>query len=125
LACIRYAIETFGTTGRGKVIEDGECSHYMMEFDREHVPLRMKGARQLLTCIDKNFSTLAFCKRWLDRIGEKRCERLVFVCAVVCVCACVRVCACLRALIALFVCCCGCLFFLAQMHLFVGQLHGL
>ena len=24
-----YAIETFGTTGRGWVVEDGECSHYM------------------------------------------------------------------------------------------------
>ena len=24
-----YAIETFGTTGRGWVVEEGECSHYM------------------------------------------------------------------------------------------------
>ena len=24
-----YAIETFGTTGRGIVVEDMECSHYM------------------------------------------------------------------------------------------------
>jgi len=24
-----YAIETFGTTGRGWVVEDLECSHYM------------------------------------------------------------------------------------------------
>lgn len=27
-----YAIETFGSTGRGVVIEDGDCSHYMKVF---------------------------------------------------------------------------------------------
>ena len=27
-----YAIETFGTTGKGYVREDGECSHYMKDF---------------------------------------------------------------------------------------------
>merc|ERR1712157_713815 len=39
-----YAIETFGSTGRGHVVEDLECSHY-----------------------NKNFGTLAFCRRWLER----------------------------------------------------------
>lgn len=24
-----YAIETFGSTGRGQVREEGDCSHYM------------------------------------------------------------------------------------------------
>ena len=28
-----YAIETFGSTGKGHVHEDMECSHYMKEFD--------------------------------------------------------------------------------------------
>jgi methionyl aminopeptidase len=28
-----YAIETFGSTGKGIVHEDGECSHYMRNFD--------------------------------------------------------------------------------------------
>lgn len=27
-----YAIETFGTTGKGYVNEDMECSHYMKEY---------------------------------------------------------------------------------------------
>ena len=27
-----YAIETFGSTGKGYVNEDGECSHYMKDF---------------------------------------------------------------------------------------------
>ena len=35
-----YAIETFGSTGRGYVHDDMECSHYMKNFDVGHVPLR-------------------------------------------------------------------------------------
>ncbi len=35
-----FAIETFGTTGRGKLIEQGECSHYARKVDAPHVPLR-------------------------------------------------------------------------------------
>ena len=35
-----FAIETFGSTGRGEVHEDMECSHYMKNFDAGHVPLR-------------------------------------------------------------------------------------
>ena len=30
-----YAIETFGSTGKGYVWEEGDCSHYMRDFDRE------------------------------------------------------------------------------------------
>jgi methionyl aminopeptidase len=33
-----YAIETFGSTGKGVVHEDLECSHYMKNFDAGHVP---------------------------------------------------------------------------------------
>mmetsp|Transcript_21047 Transcript_21047/g.2812 ORF Transcript_21047/g.2812 Transcript_21047/m.2812 type:complete len:90 (-) Transcript_21047:275-544(-) len=36
----QYAIETFGSTGKGYVIEDMECSHYMKDFDAGKVPLR-------------------------------------------------------------------------------------
>jgi methionyl aminopeptidase len=35
-----YAIETFGSTGKGFVHEDMECSHYMKRADAGHVPLR-------------------------------------------------------------------------------------
>lgn len=35
-----YAIETFGSTGKGYVHDDMECSHYMKNFDAGHVPLR-------------------------------------------------------------------------------------
>jgi len=62
-----YAIETFGTTGRGWVLEDGECSHYMKNFHAPHVPLRLPSAKKLLGHINKTFGTLAFCRRWLER----------------------------------------------------------
>jgi methionyl aminopeptidase len=67
-----YAIETFGSTGKGHVHEDMECSHYMKNFDVGHVPLRLQKSKQLLNTINKNFGTLAFCRRWLDRLGESR-----------------------------------------------------
>lgn len=35
-----YAIETFGSTGKGYVHDDMECSHYMKDYDAGHVPLR-------------------------------------------------------------------------------------
>jgi methionyl aminopeptidase len=35
-----YAIETFGSTGKGWVNEDLECSHYMKNPDAARVPLR-------------------------------------------------------------------------------------
>jgi methionyl aminopeptidase len=62
-----YAIETFGSTGRGYVIEDMECSHYMKRFDCPHIPLRMQSSKRLLSHINKTFGTLAFCRRWLER----------------------------------------------------------
>ena len=62
-----YAIETFGSTGRGYVVEDMECSHYMKNFHAPHVPLRMQSSKRLLAHINKTFGTLAFCRRWLER----------------------------------------------------------
>ena len=67
-----YAIETFGSTGKGFVHDDMETSHYMREFDVGHVPLRVAKSKQLLYTIEKNFGTLAFCRRWLDRLGQTR-----------------------------------------------------
>jgi len=67
-----YAIETFGSTGKGYVHDDMECSHYMKNFEAGHIPLRMAKSKSLLTTITKNFGTLAFCRRWLDRAGETK-----------------------------------------------------
>ncbi|XP_055684985.1 methionine aminopeptidase 2 [Lutzomyia longipalpis] len=67
-----YAIETFGSTGRGQVHDDMDCSHYMKNFEAPYVPLRLQSSKVLLNIINKNFSTLAFCKRWLDRAGATK-----------------------------------------------------
>jgi methionyl aminopeptidase len=70
-----YAIETFGSTGRGFVVEDLECSHYMRDFDAASSrvpPPRLPRARALLATIDAHFGTLAFCRRYLDRLGESK-----------------------------------------------------
>lgn len=44
----------------------------MKNFDVGHIPLRLPRAKQLLATINKNFSTLAFCRRYLDRLGETK-----------------------------------------------------
>lgn len=67
-----YAIETFGSTGKGYVHEDMECSHYMKNFNAPRIALKSAKARQLLNTINKNFDTLPFCRRYLDRLGETR-----------------------------------------------------
>jgi len=53
----------YGPAGKGYVREDLETSHYMKNFDVGHVHLRLPRAKQLLTTIDRNFGTLAFCRR--------------------------------------------------------------
>ncbi|THD23852.1 Methionine aminopeptidase 2 [Fasciola hepatica] len=67
-----YAIETFGSTGKGYVTDGDEVSHYMKNFHAGHIPLRLARSKQLLNVIDRNFGTLAFCRRWLDRLGETK-----------------------------------------------------
>lgn len=66
-----YAIETFGSTGKGLIHHDMECSHYMIKPDfTTRPPPRVLKARQLQKVIYDNFKTLAFCRRWLDRLGQ-------------------------------------------------------
>lgn len=66
-----------------------EVSHYMKNFDVEQANVRYVTSRpihtdgclysssnakskQLYNTISKNFGTLAFCRRWLDRLGESK-----------------------------------------------------
>lgn len=69
-----FAIETFGSTGKGYVHDDMECSHYMIEanYIDQYPPVRTQKARQLAGLLKRQFGTLAWCRRWLDRIGEQR-----------------------------------------------------
>ncbi|KAF5358915.1 hypothetical protein D9758_004869 [Tetrapyrgos nigripes] len=52
-----FAVETFGSTGRGRVVEGATY--------------RLTTAKSLLNTINQNFGTLAFTQRYLDRAGEK------------------------------------------------------
>lgn len=67
-----FAIETFGSTGNGYVRDDGEVSHYAKVGDVSHVDLRLSSAKSLLSVINKNFGTLPFCRRYLDRLGQEK-----------------------------------------------------
>ncbi len=53
-------------------VEEGDCSHYMRNYDEEAIikPVRTPAAKSLLSAIDNNFHTLAFCRRWLEQIGQ-------------------------------------------------------
>ena len=67
-----FAIETFGSTGNGYVRDDMEVSHYAKNQDVQHVDLRLSSAKSLLSVINKNFGTLPFCRRYLDRLGQDK-----------------------------------------------------
>lgn len=67
-----FAIETFGSTGKGHVRDDMETSHYALAGDAPNVPLRLSSAKNLLNVINKNFGTLPWCRRYLDRLGQEK-----------------------------------------------------
>lgn len=49
-----------------------ETSHYAKKADTPNIPLRISSARTLLSSISKNFGTLPFCRRYLDRLGHEK-----------------------------------------------------
>ncbi|ODV87875.1 hypothetical protein CANARDRAFT_184038, partial [[Candida] arabinofermentans NRRL YB-2248] len=68
-----FAIETFGSTGKGYVVHGGECSHYSKNLDAPpNAPIRLNRAKQLMNTIDQHFGSIPFCRRYLDRIGEDK-----------------------------------------------------
>ncbi|KAF5507659.1 Methionine aminopeptidase 2-2 [Colletotrichum aenigma] len=66
-----FAVETFGSTGNGYVRDDMEVSHYAKRGEG-HAALRLDSAKRLLNVINKNFGTLPFCRRYLDRLGQDK-----------------------------------------------------
>lgn len=67
-----FAIETFGSTGTGRCADQGEVSHYALRSDPPNAELRLSSAKSLLSVIKKNFGTIPFCRRYLDRIGQDK-----------------------------------------------------
>ena len=65
-----YAIETFASTGKGYVKETKDWSHYMKdEFAFNNTKIKPEQPRALFKFIDKHFTTLAFCPRWIEEKG--------------------------------------------------------
>lgn len=61
-----FAIETFGSTGNGYVLPEGECSHYAMNKNIQHLKPPSERSKQLLESIKQNFGTLPWCRRYLE-----------------------------------------------------------
>ncbi|GFP89978.1 methionine aminopeptidase 2b [Phtheirospermum japonicum] len=69
-AVIQEVLESYEVEINGNMSQEGSgCSHYM-KFDASHIPLRLPREKQHLANISKNFSTLPFYRRYLDRIGK-------------------------------------------------------
>lgn len=66
-----FAIETFGTTGKARMMDDVGIYGYGRNQNVSAADLHHASARSLLKTIDANFGTLVFAKRYLERIGAK------------------------------------------------------
>ncbi|KAL8794367.1 MAG: hypothetical protein Q9195_003065 [Heterodermia aff. obscurata] len=66
-----FAIETFGTTGKGYTRDDAGIYGYGRNQHASAAGLHQASAKSLLKTIDENFGTLVFSKRYLERIGVK------------------------------------------------------
>lgn len=54
------------------IVQKMETSHYAKNSDAPNVSLRLSSAKSLLNTITKNFGTLPFCRRYLDRLGQDK-----------------------------------------------------
>lgn len=66
-----FAIETFGSTGRGSIRDDVGVYGYGRNENVSTHGLHHASARSLLKLIDENFGTLVFSRRYLERVGAK------------------------------------------------------
>jgi methionyl aminopeptidase len=66
-----FAIETFGSTGKGYTRDDVGIYGYGRNENARATGLHHASAKSLLKTIDENFGTLVFSRRYLERIGVK------------------------------------------------------
>ena len=59
-----YAVEPFSTSGTGLVYDSKPSGIYALEEKRA---VRNKDAREILAFIEKEYSTLPFCERWIKK----------------------------------------------------------
>eukprot|EP01155_Anaeramoeba_flamelloides_P010368 Anaeramoba_flamelloidesa325353_803.p1 GENE.a325353_803~~a325353_803.p1 ORF type:complete len:284 (+),score=44.43 a325353_803:1460-2311(+) len=68
----QFAIETFASTGRGYVEEEGDCSHYMISPKGVNRSVSKKSSKRFKSFLLEHYSTMAFCPRWIDRLNQKQ-----------------------------------------------------
>tara|TARA_Y100000991_G_C21968517_1_gene348162 strand:+ start:1026 stop:1967 length:942 start_codon:yes stop_codon:yes gene_type:complete len=61
-----YAIEPFSSTGKGRVTEENNCSHYMIQNLNLKDKRLDEECKNFIKKIYKKYFTLPFCTRWLD-----------------------------------------------------------
>jgi methionyl aminopeptidase len=66
-----FAIETFGSTGRGTIRDDVGVYGYGRNQNVSTRGLHHSSAKSLLKLIDENFGTIVFSRRYLERVGAK------------------------------------------------------
>ncbi|KAJ5364014.1 Methionine aminopeptidase [Penicillium cataractarum] len=68
-----FACETFGSTGRGSIIDGPGVYGYGKDpFAPKRFTSHLASARSLYQKINENFGTLVFCRRYLERLGVER-----------------------------------------------------
>lgn len=68
-----FAIETFGTTGCGKLYDDVGIYGYGLRNDApRQIKLPFASANRLYKVIKEQFGNIVFCRRYLDRLGLDR-----------------------------------------------------
>ncbi|KAH8432449.1 uncharacterized protein LDX57_010085 [Aspergillus melleus] len=68
-----FAIETFGTTGRGVLYDGPGVYGYGKSYSApSKITSSLASARSLYKTINDNFGTIVFCRRYLERLGVQR-----------------------------------------------------
>ncbi|BCR86305.1 uncharacterized protein ACHE_30292A [Aspergillus chevalieri] len=68
-----FALETFGSTGRGYIVDGPGVYGYGKEPDApKTITSPLASARSLYKTINDHFGTLVFCRRYLERLGVQR-----------------------------------------------------
>ncbi len=60
-----YALETFATTGSGSVHETGQ--YYIYSLNPARIPVRTRGARDIVRLVAREFKSLPFSRRYLAK----------------------------------------------------------
>lgn len=71
-----YAVETFATTGSGVVREFELNSHFMKNKITSNQELKLNKSKKLLGYINKTFSGLPFCDKWLSNDNKSNYHKL-------------------------------------------------